>query len=233
VSDDIPPSLSKFESELERAIKRELERPRAKRSRPRVLVGTTLGLAGLATALALALTAASSSPAFAVTRNRDGTVSVRIMRLSGLDPANAKLAAMNVRVKFEQVRFPCRPQPPRLPGRFHPWQTLVKPWRVPRGRTLVIKLPGMVHTGRLQPLAQSAGGARGACVQLIPPPCAWRIGKLVHAPRPPGGPLPRHARPPMQVPLRGVHAPRGQVPLPQPPSPNCKAAFSLVPAPGH
>jgi hypothetical protein len=224
VSDDIPPSLSKFEGELERAIRRELERRRASRSRPRVLVGTTLGLAGLATALALGFTAASSSPAFAVTRNHDGTVSVRIMRLSGVDPANAKLAAMNVRVKLEQAPVPCQVRAPRLPGRFHPWQALVRPWRVPPGRTLVIRLPGLIHAARLEPVPRSALGARGACMPLIPPPCAWRIAKLVHPPLP-------KARPAEQLPLPGFHplgghgTPRGL------PSPNCKAAFSPVPAP--
>ncbi|HEY1592072.1 MAG TPA: hypothetical protein VGF81_09790 [Solirubrobacteraceae bacterium] len=68
--------------------------------RPRVLAGGTLGLAGVATALVLALTAASSPPAFAITRNGDGSVVVQINENSSLPQANAKLTAMGI---HEQV----------------------------------------------------------------------------------------------------------------------------------
>jgi hypothetical protein len=64
--------------------------------RPRVLAGSTLGLAGVGTALALALGAASSTPAYAVTTNGDGSVLVTINQNSALPQANAKLTAMGI-----------------------------------------------------------------------------------------------------------------------------------------
>ena len=68
--------------------------------RPRVLAGSTLGLAGAGTALALALGAAGSTPAWAVTTGSDGSVLVTINQLSALPQANAKLTAMG---SHEQV----------------------------------------------------------------------------------------------------------------------------------
>jgi hypothetical protein len=67
--------------------------------RPRVLAGSTLGLAGGGTALALALGAAST-PAYAVTTDADGSVLVTINQTSSLPQANAKLTAMGI---HEQV----------------------------------------------------------------------------------------------------------------------------------
>ena len=109
--------MSKFEDRLWRQLVREhgsdlaqMRRPAAKhawRSRPRMLAGTTLGLAGIGTAAALLLGAASSSPAFAVTRNSDGTVSVSIDRLSGIAGANQKLASLGIRAKAVAVGAGC------------------------------------------------------------------------------------------------------------------------------
>jgi hypothetical protein len=64
--------------------------------RPRVLAGSTLGLAGVGTALVLGLTATGSTPAFAVTTNGDGSVLVTINQNSALPQANAKLTAMGI-----------------------------------------------------------------------------------------------------------------------------------------
>ena len=68
--------------------------------RPRVLAGSTVGLAGVGAALVLALGAASSPPAYAITTNGDGSVTVQIDENSALPQANAKLAAMGI---HEQV----------------------------------------------------------------------------------------------------------------------------------
>ena len=68
--------------------------------RPRVLAGTTLALVGGGTALALALGAAGSTPAWAVTTDSHGSVLVTINQLSALPQANAKLTAMGT---HEQV----------------------------------------------------------------------------------------------------------------------------------
>jgi hypothetical protein len=64
--------------------------------RPRVLAGSTLALAGAGTALVLGLGALSSTPAFAVTMNGNGSVLVTINQDSALPQANAKLTAMGI-----------------------------------------------------------------------------------------------------------------------------------------
>ena len=46
------------------------------RARPRVLAGSTLGLAGVGAALVLALSGSAAPPAFAITRSGDGSVLV-------------------------------------------------------------------------------------------------------------------------------------------------------------
>jgi hypothetical protein len=109
--------MSKFKDRLWRELVRDhgaelaqLTRPAAahgRRARPRVLAGTTLGLAGVGATLTLILTAASTTPAFAVTQNRDGSVSVKILRLAGIQAANAKLHALGVRAQVVQVSAGC------------------------------------------------------------------------------------------------------------------------------
>lgn len=66
-------------------------KPAAPRLRgPALATGSALGIAGLATAGVLALT--SASPAFAVTKNPDGTVAITLSDLSDLSALNQKLA---------------------------------------------------------------------------------------------------------------------------------------------
>lgn len=77
---------------------------RAPRARPRVLAGASLGLAAAATAVALLVSAtASTPPAFAVTRDHDGKVSVRVNRRSGIAAANRQLAAMGIHRRVTDV----------------------------------------------------------------------------------------------------------------------------------
>jgi hypothetical protein len=72
--------------------------PRARLRRPRVLVGSTLGLAAVVTALVLALGGSTAAPAFAVTKNSDGSVLVTLNNATDLNlpQLNAKLAAMGL-----------------------------------------------------------------------------------------------------------------------------------------
>jgi hypothetical protein len=102
--------MSKFTDHLWRDLVREhgptlaqADRPepgRARRPRPRVLAGSTLGLAGVGAALVLALGGSAAPPAFAITTNGDGSVLVNIKRLESLPAANHKLTAMGI---HEQV----------------------------------------------------------------------------------------------------------------------------------
>lgn len=113
MNDNLPPSLNRFAAELEHAIRRELAPRRAQRlsrvlrARRRLLAGTSIGAAGTATVLALVLSAAGSTPAFAVTRHRDGSYSVTLRSLSAIPAANAKLARMGVHARFQQVPADC------------------------------------------------------------------------------------------------------------------------------
>jgi hypothetical protein len=70
-----------------------------RRVRSRVVAGTSVGLVALGTVLALVLGATRSSPAFAVSRHPDGTVTLTITRLEGIHGANARLAALGIRVR--------------------------------------------------------------------------------------------------------------------------------------
>jgi hypothetical protein len=96
----IPPSLERFGDELERAAHRQLSTSpapaRARVPRPRLLAGGSLGLAGVTAALVLALGGSTAAPAFAVTRQADGSVLVQLdyVSVQNLPQVNAKLAAI-------------------------------------------------------------------------------------------------------------------------------------------
>ena len=105
--------MSEFEDNLWREVVEEhgpelahAQRPatgRGWRTRPRLLAGTTAGAVAVGTGVALLLSATASSPAFAVTRHRDGSVTVRLTRVSGIAGANRQLASMGVRAKIIQL----------------------------------------------------------------------------------------------------------------------------------
>jgi hypothetical protein len=73
--------------------------------RPAQLTGSALGIAGLATAGVLALT--SAPPAFAVTKNSDGTVAITLSDLSDLPALNQKLAQDGVPVTAVPISTSC------------------------------------------------------------------------------------------------------------------------------
>jgi hypothetical protein len=102
--------MSKFTDNLWRDLAREhgptlahADRPESVRAgglrflrRPRILAGSTLGLAGVAAALVLVLGGSSAAPAFAITTNSDGSVLVKLNYQQNLNlpQLNRKLAAM-------------------------------------------------------------------------------------------------------------------------------------------
>ena len=150
--------MSKFKERLWRDLEREhgselaqINRPAAGRpryARPRLLAGTTVGFAVIATAIVLFLSAASTPAAFAVSGNSDGTVSVELRRIAGIKGANAKLESLGVRAKFVQVVAGCRAAlPPAALGNIKTpdqvlihagRQTRIDPRKIPPGRMLVI-----------------------------------------------------------------------------------------------
>ena len=66
------------------------------RARPRVLAGSTLGLAGVGAALVLALSGSAAPPAFAITKEGDGSVLVQLnyQQNENLPQVNRKLTEM-------------------------------------------------------------------------------------------------------------------------------------------
>jgi hypothetical protein len=111
--------MSNFEDHLWQALAAEhgdamarISRPAARHAqsgrrlrRPALLTGAGLGIAGLATAGVFALT--SASPAFAVTKNPDGTVNVTLTDLSDLPALNQKLAQDGVPVTAVPISTSC------------------------------------------------------------------------------------------------------------------------------
>ncbi len=171
--------MSKFKERLWRDLEREhgselaqIDRPaagRARVARPRLLAGTTLGFAVIATAIVLFLSAASTPAAFAVSGNSDGTVSVVLRRIVGVKGANQRLAALGVRAKFVTVVDGCRAAlPPTAAANIvtpdqvltHAGrQTRIDPRTIPPGRTVVIMTwvkAGNVRTIKLGSAAKAA-----------------------------------------------------------------------------
>jgi len=123
MNDDLPPSLNRFAAELEHAIRRELGSRRDHgllrllRARPRLLAGATIGATATGALLAVVLGAAGSSPAFAVTRNHDGSFTVTLRSLSAIPAANRTLAQMRVHATLVATAAKCPTRRPPLPRR--------------------------------------------------------------------------------------------------------------------
>ena len=157
--------MSEFEDNLWLTVVREhgdelvsTERPtrtHTRASRRRLLAGTTAGLAAMATAAALLFSASTSPPAFAVTRNPDGTVTVNLIHPSGIAGANRKLAAMGVRA---QIAVQAK-TPPKLvcPGGTAPTITF-DPASIPKSRVLMIS-PGQPSASNAAALKAGSNGS--------------------------------------------------------------------------
>ena len=191
--------MSKFEDHLWHEFVREhgdalaqMRSPTAthtRRARPRLLVGTGVGLAGAGGVVALVLGATTTSPAFAVTRHHDGTVTVLIKRSSGVAGANAKLHQLGIRARVTpQVPVGCTPT--LSPGRGRPAPTrwtqpiakgrpiakahwTIDPRRIPAHKTLALAPPPMPR-GHQRDNAESRGqtwscGTQGPGVGAPPP----------------------------------------------------------------
>jgi hypothetical protein len=128
-ADPLDPSSLPTEAETDAALRQLLaQRPAPahgwltfRRPHTRVLVSATAATAAVCAGLLLALSATTSPPAFAVTRNANGSVTVQLAKLSGIAGANHRLAALGIRARIiTEVRLarelrlvhPCSPLPP-------------------------------------------------------------------------------------------------------------------------
>jgi len=137
--------MSEFEDNLWTAVVREhgdelagaerTARRHGRATRPQVLAGTTVALAAVASAATLLFGASTSPPAFAVTRNPDGTVTINLRQPSGIAGVNKKLAAMGVRAEIAMQAK----TPPKLvcPGGTAPTITF-DPASIPRSQVMMI-----------------------------------------------------------------------------------------------
>jgi hypothetical protein len=191
--------MSRFTDRLWQELMREhraqleaIDRPAAERRRralPRLLAGTTVGLAGVGTAIALAIGAASSTPAFAVTKNPDGTVSVTINKLAGVAGANRKLAQFGVRAVAVPIEAGCAAAPPvaarAMAAKIHAaiatgGTVRIDPRQIPAGKRLVLAAaaaPAQVRIWKLRaavrampPCFKEVSAAGGCGVTVFPGP---------------------------------------------------------------
>lgn len=155
--------------------------------RPRVLASLTGCAAVIATAVAVLL-GSGGAPAYAVTRNSDGTVSVKLMSIAGVDGANHALASLGVRARFVQVlataRYVAQTQPCKgLPAGAERTIT-INPASIPQGRlealavdhAAQVRFYAAVPAGslsavaaRVHAMALASGKAYQRHFQVVPP----------------------------------------------------------------
>lgn len=119
-----------------------LSRP-ARRRRPALITGSALATVGLAAAVLLALTATTSTPpAYAVTTNSDGTVTVTLNDISALTGLNAELARDGIRAKAIPFTPTCptRGFPGIMPAGTDPstYTITIVPADIPAGYTAIV-----------------------------------------------------------------------------------------------
>jgi hypothetical protein len=121
---------------------RGLTRPPSRR-RPALITGSALATAALATAGVLALTAGTSAPpAYAVTTNADGTVTVTLNDISAITGLNAELARDGLRAKAVPVTASCptRAFQNAMPAGTNPstYTITIVPPDIPAGYTAIL-----------------------------------------------------------------------------------------------
>ena len=111
--------------------------------RPAILTGTALAGAGLTAAAVLAFTATTSTPpAFAVTDNADGTVTVTLNDISAITSLNAELARDGIDAKAVPLTADCatRGFPHPMPAGTNPstYTITIVPSQIPAGSTAIV-----------------------------------------------------------------------------------------------
>lgn len=184
---------------------------RRSRTKPILVTAGTFGVVGVATAVALTLTATVGPPAYAVTANSDGTVSVTINQIVGVSGANAELARLHVRAKAVPENDDCTANPPLVPTRVFGGGALrgmpvdgvtIIPDAIPAGDTLMLVAKTSGNAGVLAaimvvgPAPSCFGGPHSGMV--LPGPLTVVPGMPAWMGRPGGsqGPTPTDSAPP-------------------------------------
>jgi hypothetical protein len=154
----------------------------------RLIAGTSVGLAGAGTAIALAIGAANSTPAFAVTKHRDGTISVTINKLSGVAGANQRLQQLRVRAVAVPVVAGCEGAPPPMvhaimlarAAAVNGGTVRIDPKQIPAGKSLVLAAGGgqvnvaQLHRGKAWTAPSCYRGVVGPVACSAGPPPGFR-----------------------------------------------------------
>jgi hypothetical protein len=132
---------------------------RANRRRPALITGTALATAGVVAAIVLAISAsASAPPAYAVTTNRDGTVTVTLKDVQAITALNAELTRDGIAARAVPLTADCPihgfPNP--MPTGTNPstYTITIVPAQIPAGYTAVLAV-GENASGQIA-LAQGA-----------------------------------------------------------------------------
>lgn len=165
------------------------------RGRPVALTAGAFGVIGIVTALGLTLTATTSPPAYAVTENGDGSVSVAIHDIRGVAPANRELERLGVRARALPVTERCvgvphpGPKPPPAPSSLGvrvqgTAEVTFQPNAIPAGDTLLLGAVVLPNDGMALRIGLTYGQAPD-CFRLggVPGPAAPR-GSVVPTRRP-------------------------------------------------
>jgi hypothetical protein len=146
-------------------------------ARRTVLAGGGLAVAG---AVAGALVAGSGTPAYAVTKNPDGTVTLAVYQKSGIAAANARLRQLgDKQVVVVPVEAGCpRPAAPAVSGRGHRITTAtsvspngsvtVNAQGIPAGDILVVGVETSGHSSLTAGILTSAPAP--SCISMAAPP---------------------------------------------------------------
>ena len=160
--------------------------PRAARARrarrTAILSGTALATAGATTAAVLALTASSTPPAFAVTDNSDGTITVTLREISAVSGLNAEFArrGLDARAVPFSATCPVKGYANALPARtnFNTFSITLDPRRIPGGWTAVVAA------------TQTASGTVKLTVGSVPSPAPACFSTEIPTRLPLKGPVP-------------------------------------------
>ena len=150
--------------------------------RPAILTGTALGSAGAAAAAVLALTATTTAPAFAVTDNADGSITVTLREISGLSGLNAEFARRGLKARAVPMSSTCPTKGfgNALPAgtNFNTFTITLDPSEVPDGYTAVVAA------------TQTASGKVELVQGAVPPPVPACFNTEIPTRIPLKGPIP-------------------------------------------
>jgi hypothetical protein len=144
----------------------------ASRRRPGLITGTALAAAGAGAAIVLAIGAGTSAPpAYAVTTNGDGSITVTLRDISAITGLNAELARDGLRAKAIPLTAGCptRGFPNAMPAGTNPstYTITIVPADIPAGDTAIVAA-SQTSSGEVQ-LAQGAWPSPGpSCLNSTP-----------------------------------------------------------------